>query len=83
MTSPHNWTSSRLVRQQAGLPVPSAEAAPSKRFRLTGVRCDKGALWLQSSAAYVHSFGRQSTVTAGTIFEQTRTPLRAWQAVAW
>jgi hypothetical protein len=31
----------------------------------------------------VHSFGRQSTVTAGTIFDQTRTPLRAWQAVAW
>lgn len=27
--------------------------------------------------------GRQSTVTAGTIFDKTRTPLRVWLAVAW
>ncbi len=27
--------------------------------------------------------GRQSTVTAGTIFEKTRTPLRSWLAAAW
>jgi transposase-like protein len=29
------------------------------------------------------SCGRQSTVTAGTIFDKTRTPLRAWLAAAW
>ena len=27
--------------------------------------------------------GRQSTVTAGTIFDKTRTPLRVWLAAAW
>lgn len=27
--------------------------------------------------------GHQSTVTAGTIFEKTRTPLRVWLAAAW
>ena len=27
--------------------------------------------------------GRQSTVTAGTIFDKTRTPLRVWMAAAW
>ena len=26
---------------------------------------------------------RQSTVTAGTIFDKTRTPLRVWLAAAW
>lgn len=29
------------------------------------------------------SCGRQSTVTAGTIFDKTRTPLRVWLAAAW
>ena len=29
------------------------------------------------------SCGRQSTVTAGTIFDKTRTPLRVWLAGAW
>ena len=29
------------------------------------------------------SCGQQSTVTAGTIFEKTRTPLRVWLAAAW
>ena len=27
--------------------------------------------------------GHQSTVTAGTIFDKTRTPLRVWLAAAW
>lgn len=27
--------------------------------------------------------GRQSTVTAGTIFDKTRTPLKVWMAAAW
>ena len=27
--------------------------------------------------------GRQSTVTAGTILDKTRTPLRVWLAAAW
>src|SRR5678815_2215024 len=27
--------------------------------------------------------GRQSTVTAGTLFDKTRTPLRVWLAAAW
>jgi hypothetical protein len=27
--------------------------------------------------------GRQSTVSAGTIFDKTRTPLRGWLAAAW
>jgi transposase-like protein len=27
--------------------------------------------------------GRQSTVTAGTLFDKTRTPLRTWLAAAW
>lgn len=29
------------------------------------------------------SCGRQSTVTSGTIFDKTRTPLRVWLAAAW
>ena len=29
------------------------------------------------------SCGRQSTVTAGTLFDKTRTPLRVWLAAAW
>jgi hypothetical protein len=29
------------------------------------------------------SCARQSTVTAGTIFDKTRTPLRVWLAAAW
>ena len=29
------------------------------------------------------SCGHQSTVTAGTIFDKTRTPLRVWLAAAW
>jgi transposase-like protein len=29
------------------------------------------------------SCGRQSTVTAGAIFDKTRTPLRVWLAAAW
>ena len=30
-----------------------------------------------------HDCGHQSTVTAGTIFDKTRTPLRVWFAAAW
>ncbi|MGJ7495104.1 IS1595 family transposase [Variovorax sp. RT4R15] len=48
-------------------------------------RCGVGAEPYRSSRARLmcRSCSTQSTVTAGTIFEKTRTPLRVWLAAAW
>ena len=48
-------------------------------------RCGVAAQPYRSSRARLmcRSCSTQSTVTAGTIFEKTRTPLRVWLAAAW
>jgi transposase-like protein len=52
-----------------------------------GVRCPRCAGregWRLSSGRWECSVcGRQASVTAGTIFDRTRTPLRLWFAAAW
>lgn len=47
--------------------------------------CGEKAEAYRSSRARLmcRSCGRQSTVTSGTIFDKTRTPLRVWLAAAW
>ena len=53
----------------------------------TGFACTacgvQGALSSQSGTIDVPGCGHQSTVTAGTIFDKTRTPLSVWFAAAW
>ena len=47
-------------------------------------RCVSRAGWRPSSGRWECSVcGRQASVTAGTIFHRTRTPLRLWFAAAW
>ena len=47
-------------------------------------RCAGRAGWRLSSARWECAVcGRQASVTAGTIFHRTRTPLRLWFAAAW
>lgn len=43
-----------------------------------------GEFWRTSDRLWMcRSCGRQTSVTAGTIFDNTRTPLRVWFAAAW
>ena len=47
-------------------------------------RCVGRAAWRLSSGRWECALcGRQASVTAGTIFHRTRTPLRLWFAAAW
>jgi transposase-like protein len=49
-----------------------------------GPRCVSRAGWRLSSGRWECSVcGRQTSVTAGTMFDRTRTPLRMWFAGAW
>jgi transposase-like protein len=58
------------LRWPGGFVCPScASAAPAYRSSRSRLMC--------------RECGRQSTVTAGTIFDKTRTPLRVWLAAAW
>jgi transposase-like protein len=55
---------------------PSGFACPSCGVAAEPYRSSRARLMCRSC-------GRQSTVTAGTIFDKTRTPLRVWLAAAW
>ena len=47
-------------------------------------RCGGGAGWRLSSGRWeCAACGRQTSVTAGTIFHRSRTPLQIWFAAAW
>ena len=52
-----------------------------------GIRCprcvSRDGWWLGSGRWECGVCGRQASVTAGTIFHRTRTPLRLWFAAAW
>src|SRR5437899_5979353 len=81
---PRNWSEflDRFASEEAclsyleGLRWPQGFVCPS---------CGDTAQPYRSSRARLmcRSCGRQSTVTAGTIFDKTRTPLRVWLAAAW
>jgi transposase-like protein len=46
--------------------------------------CDHGRYWLRSDGRFqCAACGRRSSVTAGTLFAKTRTPLRTWFAAIW
>ena len=47
-------------------------------------KCGSGDAWETASGRWMCvSCGRQTSVTAGTIFHRTRTPLRVWFAAIW
>jgi transposase-like protein len=47
-------------------------------------KCGKGDAWRTGTGRWMCvSCGRQSSVTAGTIFHRTRTPLSTWLAAIW
>ena len=50
---------------------------------MSELRCRRRALPIKPFPTDVPSCSHQSTVTAGTIFDKTRTPLRVWLAGAW
>lgn len=47
-------------------------------------RCESGSFWTTGRGLrHCRSCGRQTSVTAGTIFDKTRKPLRLWFQVMW
>ncbi|MFC6357419.1 IS1595 family transposase [Luethyella okanaganae] len=47
-------------------------------------RCgDRGAWWTSATLWMCRACGRQTSVTSGTLFDRTRTPLSTWFAAAW
>lgn len=47
-------------------------------------RCDSPLYWRTGAGLFMcRSCNRQSSVTAGTLFDKTRTPLTVWFAAAW
>ena len=54
-----------------------------QRLCLPELRGGRRALPRQPSRLMCRSCQHQSSVTAGTIFDKTRTPLRVWLAAAW
>ena len=81
---PRNWT-----EFLDWIPTEEACAAYLERLRWpTGFVCARcgvvdTAYRASRGRLMCRSCGRQSTVTAGTIFDKTRTPLRVWLAAAW
>jgi transposase-like protein len=81
---PRNWNEflDRFASEEACLTYlerlrwPSGFACPSCGVAAEPYRSSRARLMCRSC-------GRQSTVTAGTIFDKTRTPLRVWLAAAW
>ncbi|WP_225781138.1 IS1595 family transposase [Xenophilus sp. Marseille-Q4582] len=81
---PRNWSEflERFVSEQACLDYlewlrwPRGFVCPRCGVAAEPYRSSRGRLMCASCSV-------QSTVTAGTIFEKTRTPLRVWLAAAW
>ena len=47
-------------------------------------RCDSDAVWTRSNGLYeCRGCGVQTSVTAGTIFQDTKKPLRVWFRAMW
>jgi len=81
---PRNWSEflDRFASEEAclsyleGLRWPQGFVCPSCGVAGQPYRSSRARLMCRGCA-------RQSTVTAGTIFDKTRTPLRVWLAAAW
>jgi transposase-like protein len=81
---PRNWNEflDRFGSEEAclayleGLRWPQGFVCPSCGVTAPASRASRGRLLCKDC-------GHQSTVTAGTIFDKTRTPLRVWLAGAW
>ena len=81
---PRNWTEflDRFATEEAclsyleGLRWPGGFVCPS-------CGSDSAPYHSSRSRLMCRDCGRQSTVTAGTLFDKTRTPLRVWLAAAW
>ena len=81
---PRNWNEflDRFGSEEAclayleGLRWPQGFVCPSCGVTAPASRASRGRLLCKDC-------GHQSTVTAGTIFDKTRTPLKVWLAAAW
>ncbi|MDO8279008.1 MAG: IS1595 family transposase, partial [Burkholderiaceae bacterium] len=81
---PRNWngfldwfgTEDACLAYLEKLRWPDGFVCPSCGVAQPAYRASRGRLMCRSC-------GHQGSVTAGTIFEKTRTPLRVWLAAAW